>query len=153
MFIILIKDQYERELLPNVGIDSGGPAAGGVVHAADHAVLVDEIVHVSPESHPGEGDVFGDVLDGEFFAPMLPEKGADDFEGHRMDALVYHLTGVMALGRNDLVQFLLAEGLVPGKGGPAGSEPLQGGLEPVVVEGLDEIIEGVHRECIKSILR
>ena len=71
---------------------------------------------------------------------MLPKEGADDLQGDGVDALVSHLAGLGPLRGDELVQLLLAEGLVPGEGRPAGGELLQRGLEPVVVKGLDEVV-------------
>ena len=57
-----------------------------------------------------------------------------------MDALVHQLAAALALRGDDLIQLLLVKGFVPGKGFPAGHKLLQGGLEPVVVKGLDEVV-------------
>ena len=124
----------------DVGVHCRRPATGGVVHAADDAVFVDEVVHVPPQGHPGEGDVFGDVFDGELFALVLPQEGADDLQGDRVDALVHKLAAALALRGDDLVQLLLVKGFVPGEGLLPGHELLQGGLEAVVVKGLDEVV-------------
>ena len=126
-----------EDLFSNVGVYSGRTAAGGVVHAADDAVLVDEIVHVPPQGYPGQGDVLGEVLNGELLTLVFPQGGADDLEGNGVDALVHKMAAALVLGGDDLVQLFLVEGLVAGEGFPPGHELLQGSLEAVVVEGLD----------------